>query len=88
VSVLVAWYLVVFGIVHVVSALAGPKAAWWWTRLLRGIAELVLGVRAVRSWERSPVTLVGVLAIVHGVNEILAAFALCQAGRPAERLIG
>ena len=30
-----------------------PKVSWWWTQLLLGIAELVLGVWAVRSWERS-----------------------------------
>jgi len=34
------------------------------------------------------VTLVGVWAIVHGVNEIFAAFAVRQVGRQAERLIG
>jgi uncharacterized membrane protein HdeD (DUF308 family) len=53
VSILVAWFLIVFGIVHLVGALAGPKVSWWWTQLLLGIAELVLGVWAVRSWERS-----------------------------------
>jgi uncharacterized membrane protein HdeD (DUF308 family) len=53
VSILVAWFLIVFGIVHLVGALAGPKVSWWWTQLLLGIAELVLGVGAVRSWERS-----------------------------------
>jgi uncharacterized membrane protein HdeD (DUF308 family) len=91
VSILAAWYLVIFGIVHLVSALAGPKPPWWWTGLLLGIAELVLGVWAVQSWQRSLVTLVtlvGVWAIFHGVNEIFAAFAIRQAGRQAERLIG
>ena len=90
VSILVAWYLIVFGIVHVVNALAGPKVSWWWTGLLLGIAELVLGVWAVRSWERSLltfVTLVGVWAIVLGVNEIFAAFSLREAGKQAERVI-
>lgn len=53
VSILVAWFLIVFGIVHLVGARAGPKVPWWWTQLLLGIAELVLGVWAVRSWERS-----------------------------------
>jgi uncharacterized membrane protein HdeD (DUF308 family) len=84
VSILVAWYLIVFGIVHLVGALAGPKLAWWWTGLLLGIAELVLGVWAVHSWQRSLwtlVTLVGVWAILHGVNEIFAAFAVRQTGR-------
>jgi uncharacterized membrane protein HdeD (DUF308 family) len=90
VSILVAWYLIVFGTVHIVDALAGPKVPWWWTGLLLGIAELVLGVWAVRSWERSLltfVTLVGVWAIVLGVNEIFAAFSLREAGKEAERVI-
>jgi uncharacterized membrane protein HdeD (DUF308 family) len=91
VSVLVAWYLILFGIVHLVGALAGPKLRYWWTQLLLGPAELTLGVWAVRSWQRSLltlVTLVGVWAIVHGVNEIFAAFSVRETGRRAERLVG
>jgi uncharacterized membrane protein HdeD (DUF308 family) len=91
VSILVAWFLIVFGIVHLVGALAGPKVPWWWTQLLLGIAELVLGVWAVRSWERSLLTfmtLVGVWAIFIGVNEIFAAFSLREEGKRAERMIG
>jgi uncharacterized membrane protein HdeD (DUF308 family) len=90
VSILVAWYLIVFGIVHVVNALAGPKLSWWWTGLLLGIAELVLGVWAIRSWERSLLTfmtLVGVWAIFFGVNEIFAAFSLRETGKQAERIL-
>jgi uncharacterized membrane protein HdeD (DUF308 family) len=91
VSILVAWFLIWFGAVHIVNALAGPKVSWWWTGLLLGIAELVLGVWAVRSWERSLLTfmtLVGAWAIVTGVNEIFAAFSLREAGKQAERAIG
>jgi uncharacterized membrane protein HdeD (DUF308 family) len=91
VSILVAWYLIVFGIIHLVDALAGPKVGWWWTGLLLGIGELVLGVWAVRSWERSLLTLltlVGVWAIVFGVNEIFAAFTLREAGKEMERVAG
>jgi uncharacterized membrane protein HdeD (DUF308 family) len=90
VSVFVAWYLIVFGIVHLVSALSGPKASWWWTQLLTGAAELVLGIWAVRSWQRSVltlVTLVGVWAIILGANEIFAAFAIRDAGKRVERAI-
>jgi uncharacterized membrane protein HdeD (DUF308 family) len=90
VSIFVAWYLIVFGIVHLIGALVGPKVAWWWTGLLLGAAELVLGVWAAHSWQRSLftlVTLVGVWAIVHGINEIFAAFALRGIGRQAEQLI-
>jgi uncharacterized membrane protein HdeD (DUF308 family) len=90
VAVLVAWYLIVFGIVHLVGALAGPKLRYWWTQLLLGVAELVLGVWAVRSWQRSLVTLVtlvGVWAIFHGVNEIFATFSVREGSRRAEQLV-
>ena len=91
VALLVAWYLIIFGIIHLVGALAGPKVGYWWTQLLLGAAELGLGVWAVRSWERSLVTLVtlvGVWAIFHGVAEIFAAFSVREAGKDAERLVG
>ena len=58
--------------------------------LLLGIAELVLGVWAARSWEHSLVTLVtlvGVWAICRGVNEIFAAFTLRQVGKQAEQMV-
>src|SRR6266511_3025104 len=79
-----------FGVVHLIGALTGPKLAWWWTGLLLGAAELVLGVWAVHSWQRSPftlVTLVGVWAVFHGVNEIFAAFSVREIGRRAEQII-
>jgi uncharacterized membrane protein HdeD (DUF308 family) len=43
VSILVAWYLIAFGIVHLVSALAGPKLSYWWTQLLLGRPSWCLG---------------------------------------------
>jgi hypothetical protein len=46
-----------------VNALSGPELPWWWTGLLLGAPELVLGVWAPRSRERSLVTLVGVWAL-------------------------
>ena len=90
VSILVAWYLIAFGTIHIVNALAGPKVFWWWTGLLLGISELVLGVWAARSWEHSLmtlVTLVGVWAICRGVNEIFAGFTVRQVGKQADRLV-
>jgi uncharacterized membrane protein HdeD (DUF308 family) len=90
-AVLTAWYLIIFGIIHLISALAGPKLSYWWTQLLLGVAELALGVWAVRSFERSLVTLVtlvGVWAIFHGVNQIFAAFTLRHTANKAKRLVG
>ena len=69
VAILLAWYLIIFGVMHLISALAGPKVSYWWTQLLLGVAELVLGVWAVRSWQWSLLTLltlVGVWAIFYG----------------------
>ncbi|TCM50631.1 HdeD family acid-resistance protein [Kribbella sp. VKM Ac-2568] len=90
VSIMVAWYLIVFGAIHIVVALAGTKLSWWWTGLLLGISELVLGVWAARSWDRSLValvTLVGVWAISRGVTEIFAGFTLREVGKQADRLV-
>ena len=91
VAILLAWYLIIFGVMHLISALAGPKVSYWWTQLLLGVAELVLGVWAVRSWQWSLLTLltlVGVWAIFYGVAEIFAAFSVRQAGKRAEHLLG
>jgi uncharacterized membrane protein HdeD (DUF308 family) len=90
VSILVAWYLIAFGTIHLVNALAGPKLSWWWTGLLLGTSELVLGVWSARSWEHSlftMVTVVGVWAICRGVNEIFAGFTLREAGKQADQLV-
>jgi uncharacterized membrane protein HdeD (DUF308 family) len=51
----------------------------------------VLGVWAVRSWQRSLltlVTLVGVWAIFLGVSEIFAAFSLREGAKRVQRLVG
>jgi len=91
VAILLAWYLIIFGVMHLISALAGPKVSYWWTQLLLGVAELVLGVWAVRSWQWSLLTLltlVGVWAIFYGMAEIFAAFSVRQAGKRAEHLLG
>jgi uncharacterized membrane protein HdeD (DUF308 family) len=89
-SVLVAWHLVVFGLIHLVGALAGPKPDWWWTQLLLGIGEVGLGIWAVRSWEHSLVTLltlVGAWAISFGVAEVFAAFSLHRSAERTRRLV-
>jgi len=90
VSIMLAGYLIVFGTIHSLSALAGPKLSWWRTGLLLGICELVLGVWAAPSWERSLVTLltlVGVWAISRGVAEMFAGFTLRQVGKQADWLV-
>ena len=90
-SVLVAWYLLVFGIIHLVGALAGPKLEWWWTQLLLGVTELAMGVWAVRSWQHSLltlVTMVGAWAVFFGVSEIFAAFSVRHAAKRTQQMVG
>ncbi len=75
------WLFIVAGILGVAAAVV----------TLQGVAELVLGVWAVRAWQRSLltlVTLVGVWAIFLGVSEIFAAFCRRQATKRVEQLIG
>src|SRR6266567_2487478 len=74
-------------------AVAGRVQDWRWLFIVAGIlgvAELVLGVWAVRSWQRSLltlVTLVGVWAIFLGVSEIFAAFSLREGAKRVQRLV-
>lgn len=89
-AVLAAWYLVTFGLIHLIASLAGPKPDWWWTQLLLGIGELGLGVWAVRSWEHSLITLltlVGAWAVCFGVSEVFAAFSLHRSAERTRRLV-
>jgi uncharacterized membrane protein HdeD (DUF308 family) len=87
-SVVLSWFLVVMGVVHVVGALAGPKRDWWWTTLLLGVAEFLLGAWAAGYPGRSLlvfVNLVGFYALIHGVTQIFGAFTLRELAKDAER---
>jgi uncharacterized membrane protein HdeD (DUF308 family) len=87
-AVLLSWYLVIMGIVHVVAALAGPKGDWWWIILLLGIAEFLLGAWAAGYPGRSLlvfVNLVGIYALFHGFTEIFGAFTLRGLQKDIER---
>jgi uncharacterized membrane protein HdeD (DUF308 family) len=87
-SVVLSWFLVVMGIFHVVGSLMGPKRDWWWTVLLLGIAEFLLGAWAASYPGRSLlvfVNLVGIYALIHGFSEIFGSFAIRELGKRAER---
>jgi uncharacterized membrane protein HdeD (DUF308 family) len=75
----VAWFLVIGGIMSIVAAFMGPKRDWWWAGLLAGVLQVVLGVWAIGSPGRELlllVNLVGIYMIFFGVSEIFAAFAV------------
>jgi uncharacterized membrane protein HdeD (DUF308 family) len=90
-SILLSWFLLVMGIIHVVGALAGPKRDWWWMVLLLGIAEFLLGAWAAGYPGRSLlvfVNLVGFYALIHGFTDIFGAFALRSVTRELEHPSG
>ena len=81
---ILAWFLVVKGIVDTVGALALIGRPWWWTTLLLGMVELLLGIWAAGYPGRSLfvfVNLVGVYAVFHGLAEVLTAFDLRRLGK-------
>jgi uncharacterized membrane protein HdeD (DUF308 family) len=87
-SLLLSWFLILMGIIHVVGALSGPKRDWWWMTLLLGIAEFLLGAWAASYPGRSLlvfVNLVGIYALIHGFTDIFGAFALRGVLREMER---
>jgi uncharacterized membrane protein HdeD (DUF308 family) len=63
----------------VVGALASIGRPWWWTTLLLGMVELLLGIWAAGYPGRSLfvfVNLVGIYAVFHGFAEVLTGFEL------------
>jgi len=78
-SVILAWFLVLKGIVDTVRSLASIGRPRWWVTLILGILELLLGIWAAGYPGRSLfvfVNLVGIYAVFYGVTELFAAFEL------------
>ena len=85
---ILAWFLVVKGIVDTVGALASIGRPWWWKTLLLGLVELLLGIWAAGYPGRSLfvfVNLVGIYAVFHGLAEVLTAFDLRRLGQALGR---
>ena len=83
-GLLTGWYLLVAGIVEVVQSTLHRKRDLWWLGLITGIVMVGLGAWAVRDDDRSVlllVTIVGVFCLLRGIRDLIAAFALRQAGR-------
>jgi hypothetical protein len=90
VSILVAWYLIVFGIMHLVGALAGPQGGL----LVDGAAA---GGRRAGAWGVGGARVAAVAADADDagggvgdllrVAEIFAAFSVREAGKRVERLV-
>lgn len=78
-AVLVGWYLMVVGTVHLVQALFHTWDRYWWADLVLGLVEIAIGASAAAYPGKSLdvlAVLIGVYALVHGVVGIFDAFAL------------
>ena len=85
---ILAWFLVVKGTVDTLGAFASIGRPWWWTTLLLGMAELLLGIWAAGYPGRSLfvfVNLVGIYAVFLGFAELLTAFDLRRLGHAPDR---
>ncbi len=83
-GLLTGWYLLVVGIVEVVQSFLHRDRDMWWLGLVTGVVMFGLGAWAVRDDDRSVlllVTIVGVFCLLRGIRDVVAAFALRQAGR-------
>jgi uncharacterized membrane protein HdeD (DUF308 family) len=80
-------FFVFVGTFDIISSLFATVLPGWWVQLLTGIAEVFLGILASSSFSSSAfvlVTYVSLGAIVRGVSEIGAGFAVRGAAKSAD----
>lgn len=80
IAAFVAFYALLAGFFNIIIALATARQNdAWWLLLIVGIIEMAVGFWASHSWARSAtllILLVGALALVRGVTEIVTGFGL------------
>jgi uncharacterized membrane protein HdeD (DUF308 family) len=78
ISIFVAWYLLIRGMVDVAISLSHMHIKGWWMGLVAGVIGIALGAWAIGNPERSVllfVTIIGIWSIFKGVADLVAAFA-------------
>lgn len=75
--VILAWVLILWGVLDIINGFAMHRERHWWVYLLKGLALMVLGVFAV-AWVDVALFFVllilGLGCIIQGVGEIMLAF--------------
>ena len=77
VAVLIGWAFLVLGIFDIVSSLQHHHLPFWWAYLIRGLVALALGFLCIRHPAGTLTTIIvmiGILAILFGVVEVIGAF--------------
>ncbi|HXN59054.1 MAG TPA: DUF308 domain-containing protein [Acidimicrobiales bacterium] len=88
-AVIIGWSFLVLGIFDIVSSLQNHHLPYWWAYLIRGIVALGLGFLCIRHPSGTlqvVVVMIGILAILFGVVEIIGAFSARHATRYWEAL--
>jgi uncharacterized membrane protein HdeD (DUF308 family) len=83
-AVLVAWSLVINGVVRIIGSVTGRHRDLWWLGLLAGAVELLLGLWAIGAPGREVlllVNLIGIYLVIAGVDAMVTAIA----GRSEQR---
>jgi uncharacterized membrane protein HdeD (DUF308 family) len=90
-AAIMSFYFIFRGSFDIAMAFSASRAPGWWVLLIVGLAELALGFWAAGSWNVSVAVLVSWVAagaLIHGVGEIAAAFAVRKVGHGAGALDG
>jgi uncharacterized membrane protein HdeD (DUF308 family) len=86
-AVLVGWAFLVLGIFDIVESIRHHTVPYWWLYLIRGVIAVAIGFLCIRH-PGAPLTalvvLIGLLAIVFGAVEIVAAFSARHATKTWE----
>ncbi len=76
---ILAWALILWGVIDIISGFAMHRERHWWVYLLRGLALIAIGVLAA-AWVNIALffvlTVLGLSAIIQGVGEIVLAFTM------------
>ena len=77
VGVFVGIFVLSYGLIHIVGALANRQVPYWWLMLVLGLIEVPIGIWALRRPGLTLaviVTLVGAWAVVYGIWQCVMAF--------------
>jgi uncharacterized membrane protein HdeD (DUF308 family) len=87
IAILIGWSFLVLGIFDVISSLRNHHLPLWWMYLIRGLLAIAVGFLCIRhpgGTLTTIIVMVGILAILFGVVEIIGAISARHATRDWE----
>ncbi len=88
-AIIIGWSFLVLGIFDIVTSLQNHHLPFWWAYLIRGIVAIALGLLCIRHPTGTlevVMVMIGILAILFGVVEIIGAISARHATRYWEAL--